>query len=301
MVTVALAIRHRLDDGGTPSGGNGSAVVVICATDLADACRALGSGVVVRTAAAAETAAAIAAGTLAADVDGWVTTSAWVEVIASRAPRALTTVAPIATSPTVVAAAPGRLAAILALCGGTDAWSCLGEAAGDLWGDLGDGAHPEWRELKVGLMDPDSAVGLSVLASAAAGFVGSRTFSVNDPAFADFEGWLATLAAPSASGDADPAQTLVTRPGTYSAAGSVAALAGRVRDRGVGTLSPEPAVASTVVLAGVAGRQRLPAVDPVRTALVEAGWSPATKPDVAPTLKPGVMAALHSLWRAVTR
>ena len=30
------------------------------------------------------------------------------------------------------------------------------------------------------------------------------------------------------------------------------------------------------------------------------GWVTATEDDLAPTLKPGVMAALHSLWKAVT-
>ena len=181
-----------------------------------------------------------------------------------------------------------------------EVWPCLGGAAGQPWAKLGDRRHPEWRELKVGLTNPSSAVGLAVLASASAGFFGTRGFTVNDARFADFEGWLATLAEPSAAGDEDPAQTLVTRPGTYSAAGTVAARTGRLRARGVETIAPRPEVAATVVVARLAGRDSLPDVDRIRAALLTAGWSPATPADLAPTLKPGVMAALHSLWRSVT-
>ena len=126
-----------------------------------------------------------------------------------------------------MATAPGRYDAILDLCGASDVWRCLGDAAGADWGDLGAG-RPEWRELKVGLTDPDSAVGLSVLASAAVGFFGNTDFAAND-ADGEFEGWLANLAEPSAAGDADAARTLATRPGTYSAAGSIAGVRRGVR------------------------------------------------------------------------
>jgi hypothetical protein len=196
----------------------------------------------------------------------------------------------------VVATAPGRFEAITGLCGGDDVWACLGGAAGEDWGALGGEAT--WRELKVGLTDPDSAIGLSVLASAATGFFGSATFAAND--FSEFEGWLATLAEPSAAGDEDPALVLATRPGTYSAAGSVAAIAEPREGRGVQTIAPDVEVAATVVVVEFTGHDGAPDVDPVRDALVEQGWARPSDGDVAPTLKPGVMAALHTLWRAVT-
>jgi hypothetical protein len=198
-----------------------------------------------------------------------------------------------------MAAAPGRAEAITALCAGQDVWACLGGAAGDDWGDLGEGS-PTWRELKVGLTDPDSATGLPVLASAASGFFGSTELTVNDPRFTELETWLANLAGPSASGDADPARTLATRPGTYSAAGAVAAIAERFDGRGVATLEPEVEVSATVAIVALAGGDGGPGTDAVRDALEEVGWSTATDDDLAPTLKPGVMAALHTLWRAVT-
>lgn len=299
MVAAALVIRQSLDDDSGPGRDGDDEVVLVCAADLVDACESIGGGVEVRAETAADTAASIEDGALADDVDGWITTTAWVEVVESRAPEAVGSVDPLATSPTVVATAPGRFEAITDLCGGEDVWACLGGAAGRDWADLGAGS-PAWRELKVGLTDPDSATGLSVLASAAAGFFGSTSFAANDPAFPEFEGWLSTLAEPSATGDPDPARTLATRPGTYSAAGSVGAVAEQFDTRDVQTIAPDTGVATTVVLVGFDGGDRRQTVEAVRGALVEDGWSAAADGDLEPTLKPGVMAALHTLWRAVT-
>jgi hypothetical protein len=298
MVTVAVLVRQAIDDGDDGERGPDDAVVVLCATDLLDACEALGPAVTVRAEPAATTAAAITDGTVATDVDAWMTTTAWLELVDGRSPDALGAARALATAPTVVATAPGRYAAITDLCGGDDVWSCLGDAAGSDWADLGSG-DPAWRELKVGLTDPDSATGLPVLASASAGFFGSTTFAANDPAFDAFEGWLATLAEPSAEGDPNPAETLATRPGTYSAAGSILAIAEDFDGRGVETIDPDPAVAATIAIVPL-GDGDLPDTTGAGDLLVAAGWATASEDDLAPTLKPGVMAALHSLWRAVT-
>jgi hypothetical protein len=301
MVVAAVVVRSAIDDGDEPDGGDdGASAVVVCAEDLVDQCQAFGPEVEVRTEPAATTAAAISEGTIDADVDGWVTSTAWLEVVEGRTPDALGEQRALATSPTVVATAPGRYDAISDLCAGNDVWSCLGDAAGTDWADLGDGSHPEWRELKVGLTDPESALGPSGLAAAAAGFFGTTTFAANDPSFGEFEGWLANLAGPSATGDPDPAETLATRPGTYSAAGSVAAVAAAFDLRGVEAIDPDPPVDATVAIVGL-GDDDLPDTEPVRDALDADGWARATEDDLAPTLKPGVMAALLTLWEAVTR
>lgn len=297
LIFAAVAVRQALDDD-EPSATAGSSVIV-CADDLIAQCEAMGTGVEVRAETAAVTAAALADGTLANDVDAWITTSAWLEVVDARNPDALGDVKELATSATVVATAPGRFEAITELCADTDVWACLGEAAGTSWADLGDGQHAEWLELKVGLTHPDTATGLSVLASAAAGFFDGTDFAANDPSFREFEGWLSTLAAPSAAGDPDPARALATRPGTYSAAGSVAALAGGFDARGVKVIQPDTGVSATVVMIQV-GDNDVPSTEPVQDALIAAGWARASEGDLAPTLKPGVMAALHSLWRTVT-
>ena len=254
MVVVAVLVRQAIDDDDPAGPSTDEAMVVICAEDLAEHCAALGDDVEVRSEPAADTAAAIVAGSIAADIDAWVTSTAWLEVVDARAPDALGERRAAATSPTVVATAPGRYEAIADLCAGNDVWSCLGDAAGADWADLGDGSHPEWRELKVGLTDPASATGLSGLAAAAAGFFGTTEFAANDPAVAEFEGWLANLSGPSASGDPNPAETLATRPGTYSAAGSIAAISDSFDERGVESLDPDPPVAATVAVAALGDR-----------------------------------------------
>ena len=196
MVVAAIVIRQAIDDEDDSDPSSDGTTVIICAEDLIEECEAFGSRIEVRSEPAATTAAAIADGTVADDVDAWITTTAWLEVVDGRTPDALGDRRALATSPTVVATAPGRFDAITDLCAGDDVWSCLGGSAGSDWADLGDGTHPEWRELKVGLTDPDSAVGLSGLAAASAGFFGNTAFAANDPAFEEFEGWLANLAEP---------------------------------------------------------------------------------------------------------
>jgi hypothetical protein len=248
----------------------------------------------------AVTAGALAEGSLSDDVDAWVASTSWLEIVESRAPGALGDAQALATSPTVVATAQGRYQAIIDLCTGDDIWRCLGDSAGSSWGTLGDGTHATWGELKVGLTDADLATGLPDLASAAVGFFGNDDFAANDPRWSDFEAWLANLAAPSGRGDADAAKTMATRPGTYSAAGSVGAVAQQNEGRGVESIEPAIPVAATIAIVEIDGGDGAPEPDAIRDALTEAGWSDGDEDDLAPTLKPGVMAALHSLWRAVT-
>ena len=94
-------------------------------------CEALGDDVEVRPEAAADTAAALADGTLADDVDAWITSTAWLEVVDEpQRPTPSATREALATSPAVVATAPGRYEAITDLCADDDVWSCLGDARG---------------------------------------------------------------------------------------------------------------------------------------------------------------------------
>ena len=302
MIAIAVAVRSAIDeDDGADGDGSGAdrGFVVVCASDVAGTCPELGDGVEVRVEDPADTAGSIADGSISDDVDAWITTTAWLEVLASRAPGAAGEARAIARTPVVMATAPGRIDAISDLCEGQDVWTCLGGAAGEDWANLGDGSNASWRELKVGLTDPDAATGLPVLASAAAGFFGTTEFAANDPRFGEFEAWLANLAQPSAAGDIDPARTIATRPGTYSAAGALAAIVERFAGRGVDSIEPVEPVAATVAIVELSG-DGLPDTDPMRDQLESQGWSRADDDDLAPTLKPGVMAALHSLWRAVT-
>ena len=146
--------------------------------------------------------------------------------------------------------------------------------------------------------DARSAVGLSVLASAASGFFGNTDFAANDFEPGGLPAWLDLLAAPARAGERDPVGTLVTTRGKYTSVGDIAA---SVRARQVEVLEPAPIVVATVVLIPLRHGDDLPDPAPLRGALVAAGWE-ASQPDVpSPTLKPGVLAALLTLWLEVTR
>jgi hypothetical protein len=301
IVLVAIVVRSALDDegdgGSNPADGRDGQVELICAYDLRPACDAL-DGVEVTYQSAATTAEHIAEGSPQVDgVDGWVTSSAWLEVLESRAPGALGEATLLATSPAVVAVDPDRTEAVRTLCAGAALWRCLGDRAGIRWGELGGGSAT-WGALKTGLPDADSSSGLAVLASVAAGFFGSTDFVSNDFEPNGLAGWLARLAEPSAGGEDDPIWILATVQGKYTAVGDRAA---SVLERGVDTLDPEPPVEISVVVVPLPGGDDLPDPEPIRDGLVEFGWTRASGAAPEPTLKPGVMAALHTLWTEVTR
>lgn len=298
IVLVAVVVRAAIDDGGGGGGSGNGGIVLVCATELADACGHL-DGVTVIVEQAADTAARIASGEAQADgVDGWVTTSAWTEVLESRASDRLATSDALATSQVVVATDRNRTQAVTSLCNGTPLWKCLGDNAGAEWKSLA-GGDPRWGAVKTGLPDADSATGLTVLASVASGFLGGTDFAANDFDPAGLPGWLAQMVAPSGSGERDPVGTLVTTRGKYTGVGDLLA---SVKTRAVDVLEPTPAVVATVVLVHLEPGDDLPSPTPIRDALVAAGWEPVDKePGPPPTLKPGVMAALHTLWTEVTR
>ncbi|MGQ0434972.1 MAG: hypothetical protein ACT452_21500 [Microthrixaceae bacterium] len=300
IVLLAVVVRSVIDDRGgseSRSEGNGD-LVVACASELAAACQQL-EGVTVVDEQAAVTAERIVDGSTAiGDVDAWVTTSAWIEVVDARAPGEVESQVAVASSLVVIATDAARADAVHGLCADAPAWRCLGDHAGAEWGAL-PGGDPRWGALKTGLPDADSAVGLPVLASVATGFFDSDTFATNDFDLSGLAGWLGRLAAPSGRGERDPVATLVTTRGKYTAVGDLQRATG---ERSVGLLAPRPEVRATVVLAGLAGGDEVPGLGRLREALVADGWEPAdgaTPP--SPILKPGVMAALHTLWTETTR
>ncbi len=296
LVLVAVVVRSAIDDGGDDDGpARDDEIVLVCASDLASACAAL-DGVTVVLAAAGETAADIEDRAPELDrVDGWVTTSAWVDVVDSRAPGRLGTPTSVASSPTTVAVDPARADAVAALCDGQPLWGCLGANAGDEWADLGHG-DALWGPLKTGLPSANSALGLPVLAAAAAGFFDGTQFASNDFDPTGFGSWLTTLAEPSGRGERSPIGTLVTTRGKYTAVGDVAvSVGGRLV-----TVLDTPRIDVTVVVVPFVGGDPIPPVRPLRDALVASGWTSEDQPP-DPLLKPGVMAALHTLWTEVTR
>jgi hypothetical protein len=295
MVVLAVVVRGYLDENGDADGepGGDEEVVLVCDPDLRDACAAFGDEVTVRVEDSAVTAAALVDGSLE-DVDGWVTSAAWLEVVAARAERPPGEATVAATSDVVLAVDALRADAVRALCGDQPAWRCVGDQAEQPWADLG--GDPRWGPLRTGLPDADTALGLSVLASVATGYFDGADFAAND--FGELRGWLSRLAAPSGTGDRNLLTTLVRVRGTYSAGGLVSADASDRPELAV--VPAEPVVGASAVLVDLAGGDDLPGTGPLRDALVAAGWDAGDGGAPTPLLKPGVMAALHTLWKDTT-
>ena len=297
MIVTAVVVRRAVDEKGSGDRANANdKVVIVCAEDLEIYCDAFGAGVEVRVTTAAATAEAIRTGSLADDVDGWVTSSAWLELLGGDAD---TLGAPerLATSPITVAALADRARALDDLCAGQPLWDCLVASAGASWAELG-GELP--GHLAIGVPSADSAIGLPVLASAAAGSLGGVAFASND-FDADFRAQLASLVAASGGTDRDPVRTMVTQRGRYSAAGAPRARVTDLHNDAVVLLDTTPEVVATIVVVPVRGGDDLPRAGPVRDALVAERWTAASGSDVVATLKDGVMSALHDVWLEAIR
>lgn len=294
-VFVAIAIRSAIDDDGdgNDDGDAGSDTFVACG--IPSACNTVVFNGSIATEGASSTLDKIEADGVG-DLDVWITTSAWVEILEARHPNLVAEVRPLASSPAVIAAIPDRSPAIEATCADRRLWECLGAASGTPWAELG--GAPAWGPLTVGLTDPDSATGLAVLASAAAGFFGNLDFASND--FDDgFRNWLANLVGDRA--ESAPVRVMVTATGSYSATGSVIAQAeAEAGARAITLLEPEPAVTATVVAVRFEDGSKFPDLTGLTEALVDSGWTALTGDTPAPTFKPGVMAALYTLWTEVS-
>lgn len=301
LVLVAIVVRGAIDDDGSDDGRGEQAdgeLVVVCASDLVAACAALDDVTIIEQDAAATAASIEADDGALAGVDGWVTTTAWVEVVDSRAPGRLGPPGLVAMSTTVIAVDPVRADAVTALCAGESLWTCLGDNAGDEWADLGSGGQASWGTLRTGMPSASSAVGLPVLATAASSFFGTTDFASNDFDGAGFRGWLDALTEPSGRGEQAPIGTLVTARGKYTAVGDVAAAVGT---RDVSVLEEAGPQAALVVVVPFPGGDRLPGPGPLRESLLAAGWTDPEGQALPALLKPGVMAALYTLWTEVTR
>jgi hypothetical protein len=303
MVVVAVLVRTAGDDdgaGGSAPGG-GSGATVVCATELAEACRALPDATVL-VEDAGTTADALRAGTLRSDVDAWLVPAAWVDVVASGAPDALVGRGRlVATTPVVLAVDEARAGAVTDLCPGAGLLRCVGGAAGQPWADLGGEAG--WGALRIGLPPAGTGTGLVVLAAAATAFFDGTDFARQDfdlpgegPDGRSFRVWLSDLARTGRAADPSPVRTLVTARGTYTAAGALRADAQGLR---VEVLDADPEVLAEATLVQVTGGSGLPDVAPAREVLVAAGWDAGAGDAPASRYPPGVLAALRALWSEV--
>jgi len=294
MVVGALALRQARDDEEQADGPADAPRGIVCADDLEAVCDAAGVPVAGAQAAGRTADALVAAAdTGALGGDAWLVTAAWAALVIDERARLgeapLFEVAgePLASSPVVLAVWADRADQLARRCGAATGWRCLAEQSGTTL-DAGD-------RVRAAGPDVDTAIGLVVAASQAAGLFGRSDFASNDfdPAFQSLAGRLA-------SGQAgDPLRRMrVEGPGQVTAAGTVQAGAANLASS-FGTIvadPPAPALRADVVLvvprgAEVPSSQRQDLADALRAA----GWgAPADGPSDLPA--GGVLAAIRTLW-----
>ncbi len=271
------------DDGGSRAGG------LVCATDLADVCRAAGGDVA--TARAGTTADALIAATEvdALDGDAWIVPAAWARlVVAERARLGRAPLFeigdPLASSPVVLALWADRADELAGRCATVD-WRCLAEQDGV--------ALAGGDRVQGGMPDVDTGGGLVVAAAQAADLLDRTDYAAND-----FDGTFRSLAGRLAAGQAaDPLTRMRGRgPGELTGAGVLAVDARNLAST-FGTIEPYPTDVRVDVVAlvpagrGFGGDARRALVEAFR----DAGWSePPDAPDGLPT--GGVLAAIRTVW-----
>lgn len=288
IVAGALALRQARDE--QADGPVDAPRGIICADDLADACR--GAGLEVTSAPAGETADGLTAPGSELGARAWVTTAAWAElVVAERAFARLEPAfeidgRPIASSPIVISVW-GEAAEALGCP--SPAWTCLAERVGS---DL-----PGGNRLIVGSPPIESATGLVVAASQAADLLGSADYSAND---FDLDDRFRRLGPGLTERRLErPLAFMRLRgPGELTAAGTTAADARTTNSTfgPIATVEPEILVRADVVVVVPAGGGL---DEDERAALADAlgtvGWqAPSDGSDGLPG--GAVLAALRSLW-----
>jgi hypothetical protein len=284
-----------------------------CASELAEACRALSSvDVNVTVEAAGMTADRLIALPAGADTgfDGWLAGGRWTAMVA-EARRAVSaepvTDAGKALGSTRVSVAVwrDRATVLRTKCGGTLTWKCIGDAAArGTW--AANGGRSEWGLVKIALADPLSeSAGLVGLAAATAGYIGADTFvpvdlGANDPYLA----WLTGLAkaVPRPSPGIEP--ILTSGPsvadvyiGLDAEIRSVLRTAARQGDVEVVNLSPVFAV--DAMLAGLATNPRKTPKG-LDDAVRGAGWLESVT-GAEPLPAAGALAGLRQLWKDTIR
>ena len=307
MVAGALFIRDRLDDdgsqaseGGSGNGNDGRGALVVCVTELADACEALrADGAETRVEPAGTTFDALVDGT--AELDGWLTIAPWpamVEGALSRNGRPAVfeepEADPLARTPIVLVGVAEELEGLGFICNGAAYWRCIGEHLGQV-----RPAH-----------DPAdrSATGLLVLASAVTDFFGGVPSASNDFDEPAFQTWFTELERSTTfttNFDSLVEHVLVRR-SSFDAVGALEAPAlaeGAQRD-GYTILYPSPMATADAVLVWARGEDT-DRFDGLATAvLTDAGWHAAGDaglPESNGLPSAGVMEALRSEWARVAR
>jgi hypothetical protein len=293
LIVGALLIRRNVIEGGDDDDSGDTAEPadeLVCLTELADVCAALGeqADLTIRVEDAGETLARVAEGEEA---------GLWLSFEPFPAMASLTGDATILAASELAVATPPELTPVLTTrCAGQALWRCIGDSAGEEWGDAPGRVEPSVGDAG------ETAGGLASFASAVAGYFGGA--DLTSAMWADdavFLGWVRGLVQEVPVEDltaGTPVATMVTRPSAVNVAGTsdaeIAALGARGPE--AEPSYPEPSMWLQAVLAAPAGAE-VPdglARDAGR-ALLAAGWD---RPEDAtqPLPSANTMLALRELW-----
>jgi hypothetical protein len=263
MIVAAVFIRRAIDDNGggsstTTTGGSASATVV-CVTELAPVCNAVGRDHTDIKVVVEDAAATVDRLKTSPDVDAWLTLDPWPEVANVAANKqVINEQGPVlASSPLGIAIWNDRAEALHGPNGAcpTIDWYCLGTHVGEPWSTLG--GKQEWQALKVGLPDESSASSLLLRGAAAGSFFAAQQPPITDWASNDFttEGFPSWYADITKQTSPDPLNDLLTAGQGYAAAVGVTGAdfdsSTGARKVDLSVLYPEPMARANVVFAAV--------------------------------------------------
>ena len=298
LVAGAIFIRRALDDRnvGSSTSSSDSRATLLCAPEVADACRRLANTDVTEEEPGTTEARLHAGGKLGAD--GWVVSQPWPTFVDRR------DISPVlASSPIVAVMKSERATKLAAACGGTIAWRCIGDHVGQMWSSFG--GDPSWGEFKVGHDTTDTTDGFLSVVSATNGWFGNADYASNDfTDDPDFQPWFARLeqsvegAAPTTA--ISPIDLFAATPSAYSVVTTLeSSVPSSISSNPSFRIIPlAPTVRADVVL--VAGADRFD-LGELSGALSRTGWGRASAPTTSGLPNTGVMVALRSLQSSLTK
>lgn len=319
LVAGAAMVRVGLLDDGESSGGSSdnpgrAGRELVCITELAAVCAAIGdeiASLTVRVEDAGATLDTLVALDDAAGAPLWLTTEPYPAMVDSQRSARRVDEIGYATTPLgasrlgVAFPADGRAQLIGERCDHAELWTCYVDNAGARWTDLGGSAN--WQTFRPVFGDvPRSATALSSFAHAVSGFLGTATFGTAQLEAPSFIGWIRPMTQSTgrtALSGGTPLLTMVTRPSALDAGATSSAEVtsiGSSADR-FEVIYPGNDMWMQAVLASPpeAGTPADLADRLAQLVTGAAGWQP---PAAAANAVPGAatMAALRSFWVEAT-